>query len=415
MRPLSLLALLLAPLGVRAAPDYWDAELGIALATRLHGEDRLFQRSTQLLATLEDSWGEVYLKAKGRARYDFRYEGEHPYGEAAEEAYRHDADWRHLYLGMPLAEGELTLGWQQVVWGRADELRVLDQVNPVDYRWGGTALLDDSRIALPMLRYTRTSGDWEWEALAAGSRKNRAPEPGSEFDSPVFAAPDPAYFHALPPEDDRGLAYGLSANGRLGEIDASFVALSARQFDPVYASLGPDPDGRLAVRAEHPRYTMLGTGLAADLGNSLVLRGELAYFDRWRVANPSRETGSDETAQIKSLLGIDYLVREWLISGQWQGQRLLDWREGMLGARSEHVFTLSAEGSHAQDRLKSRFLLAFSPPAGDDAWLQGLFSYKPADWLKLGLEINVFFGTDTTMFGAYDRRDHLRLSAAYVF
>ena len=418
-RYIFLLPLLLSPLAGQAAPDYWDAELGVSLAARLHGQERLFQRSAQLSATLEDRGGEVYYKAKGRVRYDNRYDGSHPYSVETESAYRHNADWRHLYLGMPLANGELTLGWQQVVWGRADELRVLDQVNPVDYRYGGTAQLDDSRITLPMLRYTLNTGNWEWEGLfITDFERNHPPVPGSEFDSPVFAAPDSDYFRVLPGEDydgRRGFSYGFSANGQIGNIDASLVALNSRPYDPVYAVQGQDADGRLRVQPQFPRYTMLGAGLAMDTGNSIVLRSEIAYFDNWHITNPNLTYGGAQATLLKSLLGIDYLYREWMISAQWQEQHVAGWREGMLTPRSEHLFTLSAEGSHAQGRLKNRLLVAFYPPARDNAWLQGLFTYKPVDSLRFGLEINLFFGTQDGTFGAYDKNDHIRFLTAYVF
>ena len=60
-------------------------------------------------------------------------------------------------------------------------------------------------------------------------------------------------------------------------------------------------------------------------------------------------------------------------------------------------------------------MLAMSPPAKDDALLQGIFTYKPVDWLKLGLEVDVFFGKEDRPFGEYDQRDQVRLSAGYLF
>ncbi|NQD94940.1 hypothetical protein HP532_20020, partial [Pseudomonas sp. CrR25] len=114
------------------SPAYWDAEVGVASAVRLHGDDRVTQKALYFKANLEDSWDSGYYKARGRVRYDARYEGNHPYSDEARDDYRTSADWRHLYWGHYLGDGELTVGWQQVVWGRADELRVLDQVNPLD-------------------------------------------------------------------------------------------------------------------------------------------------------------------------------------------------------------------------------------------------------------------------------------------
>lgn len=401
------------------ASAYWDAEVGLASALRLHGEDRVTQKAAYLKANLEDSWDTGYYKARGRVRYDAVYEGDQPYSDEARDEYRFTADWRHLYFGHYVGDGELTVGWQQVVWGRADELRVLDQINPIDYREGVTPLLEESRIAVPMVRLTQPVGDWELEAIwITDFLKNKAPVAGSEFDSSLFATPDPDYFvvDSTPDyEGDDGFSYGLSANGRIGAIDASLVALNARQQDPVYAVEGLADDGRVRLERQFPRYTMGGGGVAIDLGHSIVVRSEVAYFDDWRLSNPLRSHGSDESPMVKSLLGVDYLLRDWMISAQWQAQQILDWQPGMLQEERDHLFTLSGEGSHFQDRLKSRLVLAFTPPMRDDALLQGIFTYKPVDWLKLGLEVDVFFGKRDNLFGTYDARDQLRLSAGYLF
>ncbi|WP_085717622.1 DUF1302 family protein [Pseudomonas sp. B28(2017)] len=418
------LVAVLACLGTELAcadivPAHADAEVGVATALRLHGDNQVTQKAVYFKANLEDNWDSGYYKAKGRVRYDARYDGNNPYSQEAREDYRFSADWRHLYWGQYVGDGELTVGWQQVVWGRADELRVLDQINPLDFREGLTALLEDSRIAVPMVRLTQPVGEWELEALwITDFVKNQAPAQGSEFDAPLFARPDPATFIVDSTPDynaQHGFSYGASANGRIGAVDASFVALNARQQDPVYAVEGVADDQRIRLERQFPRYSMAGAGLAIDAGYSIVVRSEVAYFDDWRVTNPNRQYGSDESPMIKSLLGVDYLLRNWLISVQWQEQQLLDWQVGMLQDKRDDLFTLSAEGTHLRDRLKSRLVLAMSPPAKDDALLQGIFTYKPVDWLKLGLEVDVFFGKEDQPFGEYDQRDQVRLSAGYLF
>ena len=365
--------------------------------------------------SLEDAWDSGYYKAKGRARYDFRYDGNNPYSAQARDDYRATADWRHLYWGLYVGDGELTVGWQQVVWGRADELRVLDQINPLDYREGVIGLLEDSRIAVPMVRLVQPVAEWELEALVITDFvKNQAPAVGSEFDAPIFATPDPQMFvvDSRPGYDGHsGFGYGASANGRIGTVDVSFVALNARQQDPVYAVEGQTEEGLIRLERQFPRYSMGGAGVAIDAGHSIVVRSEVAYFDNWRVTNPYRAYGSDQTAMTKSLLGVDYLLRDWLISTQWQHQRLLDWQPGMVQDKRDDLFTVSAEGSQFQDRLKTRLVFGLSPPVQDDSFVQGIFTYKPVDWLKLGLEVDVFFGKPDRQFGAYDNRDQVRLSA----
>lgn len=400
-------------------PEHHEAEIGVATAVRLHGDDQVTQKAVYLKFSLEDAWDSGYYKAKGRARYDFRYDGNNPYSAQARDDYRATADWRHLYFGLYVGDGELTVGWQQVVWGRADELRVLDQINPLDYREGVIGLLEDSRIAVPMIRLVQPVAEWELEALVITDFvKNQAPAVGSEFDAPIFATPDPQMFvvDSRPGYDGHsGFGYGASANGRIGTVDVSFVALNARQQDPVYAVEGQTEEGLIRLERQFPRYSMGGASVAIDAGHSIVVRSEVAYFDNWRVTNPYRAYGSDQTAMTKSLLGVDYLLRDWLISTQWQHQRLLDWQPGMVQDKRDDLFTVSAEGSQFQDRLKTRLVFGMSPPAQDDSFVQGIFTYKPVDWLKLGLEVDVFFGKPDRQFGAYANRDQVRLSAGYLF
>lgn len=418
------LVTLLACLGPELAqadwlPSHADAEVGLASALRLHGDDPITQKQIYFKANVEGNWDSGYYKAKGRVRYDARYDGHNPYGQQAREDYRIGADWRHLYWGHALGDGEVTVGWQQVVWGRADELRVLDQINPVDYREGVTALLEDSRMAVPMVRLTQPVGEWEVEALwITDFVKSQPPATGSEFDAPLFARPDPALFKVDSTPDYSGqqaFSYGLSANGRIGVVDASFVALHARQHDPVYAVKGIADDQRIRLERQYPHYSMGGAGLAIDAGHSLVVRSEVAYFDDWRVTNPYRAYGSSQSPLINSLLGVDYIFRNWLISAQWQEQQLLDWQRGMVQDKRNHLFTLSADSAHLRDRLRSRLVWAMSPPASDDALLQGIFTYSPVDWLRLGLEVDVYIGKQDRTFGQYSQRDQVRVSTGYVF
>jgi homoserine acetyltransferase len=51
-------------------PDYADAEVGVATALRLHGDDQITQKAMYFKANLEDNWDGGYYKAKGRVRYD---------------------------------------------------------------------------------------------------------------------------------------------------------------------------------------------------------------------------------------------------------------------------------------------------------------------------------------------------------
>lgn len=66
---------------------------------------------------------------------------------------------RELYLDSELAGWSLRLGKQQVVWGTADGIKLLDIINPTDFRELNQDTMEDSRIPLWMLNAERDIGD----------------------------------------------------------------------------------------------------------------------------------------------------------------------------------------------------------------------------------------------------------------
>ena len=61
---------------------------------------------------------------------------------------RVDLELREFYLQAAIGEALLTIGKQQIVWGQADGLKVLDVVNPQDFRQFILDEFSDSRIPL---------------------------------------------------------------------------------------------------------------------------------------------------------------------------------------------------------------------------------------------------------------------------
>jgi hypothetical protein len=66
---------------------------------------------------------------------------------------------RELYLDTEAAGWLLRLGKQQVVWGTADGIKLLDIINPTDFRELNQDTMEDSRIPIWMLNAERDIGD----------------------------------------------------------------------------------------------------------------------------------------------------------------------------------------------------------------------------------------------------------------
>lgn len=83
---------------------------------------------------------------------------------------------RELYLDTTAADWLLRLGKQQVVWGTADGIKLLDIINPTDYREFVQNTMEDSRIPVWMINAERDIGDsGNIQLIVSESQENRFP------------------------------------------------------------------------------------------------------------------------------------------------------------------------------------------------------------------------------------------------
>ncbi|MCB1852165.1 MAG: RNA polymerase-associated protein rapA [Gammaproteobacteria bacterium] len=69
-------------------------------------------------------------------------------------------DWlRELYIDTSFSDWDFRFGKQQVVWGTADGIKLLDIINPTDYRELVQNTMEDSRIPIWMIKAERNVGD----------------------------------------------------------------------------------------------------------------------------------------------------------------------------------------------------------------------------------------------------------------
>lgn len=221
------------------------------------------------------------LKAEARGWYDLRYDLDSDYRAATAGRGRRRAELREALLHAALGSTDLTVGQQIVSWGKADRLRVLDVVNPIDLREFVLEELSDSKIPLVMLNAQHYFGGATAQLLLIPEQKgNRLAPFGSDFYDRFH---DPARADALPldgPKDWKleDLGIGLQLSGRLGRTDLSLNFLSA--YDGNFTlDWRPRPaPGGLALEPTRviPRVHAIGGSFARPLGSWLA-RGELVY------------------------------------------------------------------------------------------------------------------------------------------
>lgn len=401
-----------------------DLSLSLNAAAHLHATPpRSTERGGRIDLALTHDGPSLSLRAEGRLRWNEAYRGG-AYSLEAKNAYGVSADWRELYVSTKLAQWTLAAGLQQVVWGKADNLRITDIVNPLDLRDFVLPDLNDYRKAVMMLRLNRTIEDWNIELLylpwftpASFAR------PGSEYAMPGFDAAAPEGVKLLPekrPARNFGNGeFGAQVARKFGAFDTNWFAFYTRDDYPVFRRIAEiDAQGKPtpALQAEYRRQLMLGLALARPVGNSAVLRTEWAYVPNFTyMTSDASGDGLTASPTLTWLAGLDYMWRDWMFSVQATDRYIRNWTADFQVKRHALLYSLSATGATMSGRLESRFAFTRYADSADGGWLQLKTTWKPDDRWAYTLGADFFSGAPLGFFGQFREKDRLYIEAKYRF
>ncbi|MGH8523571.1 MAG: DUF1302 family protein [Gammaproteobacteria bacterium] len=423
MRRLICLALELTCLlgtGIGTAHEL-NGEMTLRTFGRVSGKDpRLTDAGTRIQLRYEHHREDFSVYAEGRFRWNSVFLGDNPYSDEAREAYEASWDLREAYVQVPTLGFDWSLGWQQVVWGKADQLRILDQVNPLDLREFVLLDLHDYRRPIPMVRANRMVGDWETELLWIPTFvKTSFAKPGSEFDIPLLSNPEGV--RLLQREEYDAIEEGSEVGARIARsfegLDITLVAFYTRDDEGVFRqSLSQDVDGPVELQEQHPRYFLGGASFAAPVGNATVLRGEFSYVPaRTFMVDDLTGDGLERRGEVSAMLGLDYTYGDWLLTLQALDRYVIDWRSQFRTAEHTPTFTITVEGTNFDARLQTRVFWATMPVTNDGSWLQMKNTYRFDDHWSSALIVDLLFGPDSGFFGQFDDRDRVGLEVSYRF
>jgi len=239
-----------------------------------------------LSTKLSDSW-QAYISAKGA--YDFAYciRGRDEFTDAVLDNYEKELEFRETYiLGSPFHSLDIKAGRQIVVWGKSDNIRVTDVLNPLDMREPGLTDIEDLRLPVTMTRLDYYAGDWNVTGIAIHEiRFNKSPEYGSDF-YPVTASPLP---EDIPPDSMDNIEFAIAISGIFSGWDIAFYWADIYNDAPHRELIASGPPPQYEMK--HARLAMIGTAFNAAVGNWL-LKAELARFDGLKFYNAAGNTYS---------------------------------------------------------------------------------------------------------------------------
>ncbi len=351
------------------------------------------------------------------------------YGPLAKPALLGDnseLELRELYYERQAGAWYLTLGKQQVVWGKADGLKVLDLVNPQSFREFILEDFDQSRIPLWTINAERVLGDWTLQLLWLPDQTYHAlPEQEGTyaFTSPrlVPQATLGVTTRLLDPErPDRVLAdadAGLRLSGFLGGWDLSLNYLYQYHNQPaLHQRIIPAPTPVVEITPRYHRTHLLGGSFSRALGD-WVVRGELGYFsDRFFLSNdPAQADGVAESAELSYVLGLDWSgLDDSFISAQLFQIWLPDHTEGFTRPELDTSFTLLLRHEFWNDTLTTELLWITNTHEGDGL-VRPKVSYDLEDNVRVWAGLDIFYGDRNGLFGQFDDNDRLLLGLELGF
>ena len=329
---------------------------------------------------------------------------------------------RDLYLEFQSDSGLTRLGKQQIVWGRLDGIKVLDLVNPQDFR---EFIIDDfgnSRIGLWSAYFDYSLGNWRTEiALVPDATGHAIPDSGSFFEltAPRFRFGAMQGEGTLPvatvrPELSlRDMAVGLRMSRQFNAIEFSAVA---------YTGMDPEPLGRIASRGGEPVVERFyerrdAIGFSFDLGlGSAVLRAEYAYQPK-RVFN-TRSNDQLTTLSLdqhRGAIGLDIDGPLGIfVNIQYLVDSVADAPAELARPATDQVGTLYLRRAFAYDSLalEARWYHSFTD---EDQLASVGFEYTLSDSTSLELSAQFFSGAAEGLFGQFTDRDRITLSLSHIF
>ena len=332
------------------------------------------------------------------------------------------AELRQFYIENRFGKGLLRLGKQPIVWGRLDGIKVLDVVNPQDFR---EFILDDfadSRIELWSAYLDYTFGDWRAElALLADGTGHAIPNSGAWFEltAPRFrygAQPgqaSPPVVTVTPGHGDSEGGYGARLSRQLGNLELAFVA---------YSGTDPEPLGRLAVRDGIPvverffeRRETLGASVDKGLGPA-VLRAEYAYQpDRTFNTRSPLALDTVDLDQHRGAIGLDLDGPLGVfINAQYLVDTIDNAPRDLVRPAVDRIGTLYLRRSFSYDALAVAARWYHSFTDGDDLATLSL-DYALGDASTLRLAAEWFSGGRAGLFGQFSGRDRIVLSFQHTF
>lgn len=338
-----------------------------------------------------------------------------------------ELELREFYLQGEVGDTFLTLGKQQVVWGKADGLKVLDIVNPQSFREFILDDFDSSRIPLWTLNIEQTIADWDFQFLWIPDQTYHAiPKQNARY---AFTSPE------LVPTAPAGVQVNIEQarrpNNILLDSDVGFRATTFwKGWDITFNYLyqynnlpvlrqnlslsGGTPV--VTVTPEYERTHVFGTTFS-NAFSDWVVRGEIGYFtEHYFIGkNALRNQGVVKSPELHYVLGLDWNA-PWdvLLSSQLIQSWVINDADKTTRDKLDTTITGLIRRNFMYDTLVAEVLVIANTNNGDGI-IRPKISYEWQDNIKTWIGADIFYGDQQGVFGQFEKNDRVVVGVEFSF
>jgi hypothetical protein len=298
--------------------------------------------------------------------YDSVYDlqGRNNYTEEFLDEYVKEFELSEVWMQGRITESfDLKIGRQIVVWGKSDNIRITDILNPLDNREPGLVDIKDLRLPVTMTKMDYFSGPWNLSAMVIHEfRESKIPVYGSDFYPGSFP---------MPSDDKPGISlknqeYAVAANGIFRGWDLSFYGAG------VFDDIAHIEQKAHSMGRKYSRLHMAGSAVNIAVGNWLI-KSEAAFIDGIEYSLPV-----GEKSRLDVLLGAEYTgLNETVISVEAANRHIFSFdkrleNDPVYGHQDDYQTALRVNRDFYNDTLKLTWLCLIFGFQGENGLLQRL-------------------------------------------
>lgn len=335
-----------------------------------------------------------------------------------------DFELREIYLDAEWGGAYWRLGKQQIVWGQADGLRVLDVINPLELREFILPEFEDYRIPLWIANAeVSLNGSWTAQFLLIPDQSyDELANQKSEFEIhssllipvPPVGVPVTVEKTNKPSRTIMDADAGVRLSAFVGRWDLSLNYLYHYQDQPVLYQVRDGPG--ISITPTYERTHLLGGSFSNVFGDT-TLRGELGYSsDRFFLASdPQDSDGIVQSGEFSYVLGLDYQGwRDWFVSAQVFQSIVSNESTGLVRDRTSTTGSLLVRRNFLNESFLAEILMLQSMDQ-DDGLVQLSLEYEWSTNFRFTFGADVFFGSSNGLFGQFKENERVSIGIEFGY